>query len=528
MVLIQRLPYLGTAEEDVLLAEWRVADGQPVRRGETIAVVETLKATFEVEAERDGVLLRRLAETGSRVPIGEPIAAIGDEGEVVDERALRLAHRPAEPPQTASDPTGSSGGPPAESMRPAGAVPPSMPAAPAARRRASELGVDLERVRGTGRGGMIRVEDVERAAASTSEGIVDPEFLRLVRADARAFGGLSSDLKVALYRRHGASIGLDCRIGEGTVLLAGRLVLGRGAFFGPGCLIEARELAAGSLLHFGAYCRVRATRAAFGDNAFFTDHVEIGGGGAMDPEALIEVGSHGFVGEHAHLNPCRPIRIGDEVVISRNAVIMTHSFGASALAGYPNRFAGVRIGDRAQIGIGAVLFPGTEVGEGAIVMSGSSLVSSVPPGRMFGGVPARDLKAAARSLSAAERTSLAADLVEEFGRQLELRGREVERGRHREERRLSVADGRNRHLLRFCAQGAFEEIAGDHAEEIRVAMAFPEGVFDALPRRIAGIELDSSRIRGDKGPLACAFREFLRKRGIRLEPRAWSYTGGWL
>ena len=43
---------------------------------------------------------------------------------------------------------------------------------------------------------------------------------------------------------------------------------------------------------------------------------------------------------------------------------MTHSFGASVLLGYSRRFAGIELGERAQVGIHAVLFPGVTVGAG--------------------------------------------------------------------------------------------------------------------------------------------------------------------
>ena len=62
MIELVRLPYLGSAEEDVLFVEWFLEVGESVHKGQALAVVETLKATFEVEADRTGVLLRKLVE----------------------------------------------------------------------------------------------------------------------------------------------------------------------------------------------------------------------------------------------------------------------------------------------------------------------------------------------------------------------------------------------------------------------------------------------------------------------------------
>lgn len=548
MAALQHLPYLGTAEDDVLFVEWLVAVGEAVKTGQAIATVETLKATFEVEAQHEGVILRQLCEPGARVSVQAPIAVVGAVRESCDDATVHaLLQQPGAP--VAQGPVANKVGP--QPFAPAAVEPNSAggtgvirpvamaPVAPAARRRAAELGVDLATVVGTGPDGFIRLADVERAVAAgprtgevatqraSGPGALDLEFLAQVRRDAVAFGALASDFKLQLYRRHGAQIGEGSKLGAGSVLLAERIVLGERAFVGPECTIEAKELTAGSLLHFGARCRVRATRLQFGDNAFFADDLEIGGGGAMEPEAELVVGSHGFVGEHVHLNPCRTLRIGDEVVISRNAVVMTHSFGPSWLRGYPSRFAGVSIGDGAQIGISATLFPGVEVGAGAVILSGSSVVTSVPAGRLFGGVPATDRKAAAQSLTAAQTVERAVALVAEFARQLQLRGFLATLTSSPDRSILVVARDDGEHRLEFSANASFAG-SPSSVERVLVAMDFPDEQFAAVPPNVTAIGLEPPRVRGPMGPLGAAFREFLRKRGCRLHPRTWAYTGGWL
>ncbi|MFM1872378.1 MAG: hypothetical protein RL398_1800 [Planctomycetota bacterium] len=521
---LQRLPNLGTADEDVLFVEWMVAAGDRIRAGQTIATIETLKAAFDVEADADGVLLRTLCEPGQRIAARAPIGVVGDPGDpcgddVVAALAATATHEPPSGPAV-----------PTISPQPFCNASGTAPVAPAARARAAELGLDLAAVVGSGPDGLIRVVDVERTAAARhadAAGDVDPAFVALLRADEAAFANLSSDAKVHLYRKHGALIGDGCRLARGALLVAERIVLGDGASFGRDTVVQAKELRSGALLHFGARCRARATALRFGDNAFFADDVEIGGGGAMDPEALLDVGSHGFVGEHVHLNPCRTLRIGDEVVISRQATVMTHSFGPSFLRGYPSRFADVEIGDGAQIGIAAVLFPGIRIGAGAIVLSGSSVVTDVPAGRLYAGVPAPDQKAAAQSLRADELQARAAGLVREFARQLRLRDRHVELDERSDAIVLTTTERGAAHRLEFRASGGFG--AGEPAAElVHVAVAFPPNEFETSAPNVTAIALESPRVRGPLGPLAAAFREFLRKRGVRLHPRSWTYPGGWL
>lgn len=563
MATLQHLPYLGTAEEDVLFVDWLVAEGQPVTAGQALATIETLKAAFDVEAEVGGVLLRHLCTPGTRVAARAPLAMIGAAGEACDDAALQRL-LPAASAAAAAAPMAVR-----PTIAPTADLP--TPVAPAARRRALELDVDLDDVVGTGPDGLVRVADVELAHAEraqhaaaapaqpgaggqgdvdtdadatipvrvgcpcapcdeqSNEGNVEPAFLAAIRQDP-GFAQLSSALKVLLYERHGAHLP-DAHFAPGAMLLAGRICLGPGARFGRDTVIEAQRLCAGPLLHFGARCRVRATSLRFGSNAFFTDDIEVGGGGAMDPEAELRVGSHGFVGEHVHLNPCRRLIVGDEVVISRSACVMTHSFGPSWLRGYPSRFAGVTIGEGAQIGIGAVLFPGVEIGAGAVVLSGSSVVTSVPSGRLVGGVPAQDLKAAAQQLTPAQVADRARELVIEFGRQLAQRGSHATTTNEHATLRLEVVADDGLHRLEFAARAAFA--AGTDAgtgavERVLVAVTFPDEAMLAAPPATTTIGLEPPRVRGPLGPLAAAFREFLRKRGCRLEPRTWAYTGGWL
>ena len=556
MAEILSVPYLGSAEEDVQLVEWRVSAGDAFARGDLLCVLETLKATFEVEAEADGVLLRALASEGKRVAVSAPLAVIGEEGEELTD-ALVAKLLAAEEERAGGGSAGgdesqaresgrAAGTSPSRAGAAAGAHPGSPPASPPARRRARELGIDLASVTGTGPDGLVRLEDVEAAASSGPSsptapptGRLDPTFLAHLRADPGAFAALASDFKLDLYRAHGAILGADATLGPRAILLCETIVLGDGAHIAADVRVEAKSFRAGDLLHLGPRTTLRATAIELGDNAYFAPDVEVGGGGAMDPEARLTVGSHGFVGEHVHLNPCRPLTIGDEVVLSRSAVVMTHSFGGSALRGYPNRFAPVTIGDGAQIGIGATLFPGVEVGAGSILLSGSSLVTSMPPGRLFGGVPATDLKAAAHPLTPAQFAERALAILREFAGALEARGFDVTTDAPADDTLdLTVTHAGHRHELRFRprladALPAPSALTADTppAETILVALEAAEDELAALSPAHVAIELKTPRIRvpsAGAGPLTNSLREFLRKRGIRLRPRTWTYPGGWL
>jgi pyruvate dehydrogenase E2 component (dihydrolipoamide acetyltransferase) len=150
------MPSLGADMESGTLVEWLVAPGQPVKRGQVVAVVETQKGAVEVEIWEDGVIERLVTQPGTQVPVGEVLATL---------TAAGVPSAPA--PAPAPSPRAPAAPPAAAPAAPAPApVPAAMRAkiSPAARKRAAELGVALDRVEPTGPDGVIQLADVERAA----------------------------------------------------------------------------------------------------------------------------------------------------------------------------------------------------------------------------------------------------------------------------------------------------------------------------------------------------------------------------
>lgn len=142
------MPSLGADMTSGRLLEWYVRPGDAVRRGDIIAVVDTSKAEIEIEVFEDGVVGDLLVAPGTRVPVGTPLATI---------LPAPADGAPPEPRQSAVPQQQRIAGAPAEAPRPR--------VSPLARRVAGELGVELAAVQGTGPGGAIVREDVERAAA---------------------------------------------------------------------------------------------------------------------------------------------------------------------------------------------------------------------------------------------------------------------------------------------------------------------------------------------------------------------------
>jgi pyruvate dehydrogenase E2 component (dihydrolipoamide acetyltransferase) len=159
------MPKLSDTMEEGTILQWRIKEGDSVKKGQIIAEVETDKAAMEMEAFENGVVSSLKAEEGATVPVGAVIAVFDAEGkaESVPEEARKPAEKPAEKP----------GKKPAEKSEEKSEVkadekptPPSergVSASPVARKLAMEKGLDLGRIRGTGPGGRIVLADVERA-----------------------------------------------------------------------------------------------------------------------------------------------------------------------------------------------------------------------------------------------------------------------------------------------------------------------------------------------------------------------------
>jgi pyruvate dehydrogenase E2 component (dihydrolipoamide acetyltransferase) len=161
-----KLPSLGADMDQGKLLEWKVKAGDRVKRGDLVAVVETPKAAVDVEIWQDGVVHELVTQPGATIPVGTVMARLLAPGESAPPRlAAPSALALAAPVAPAAKPPGA---PVAPGPTLVPAAPPAAftrhPASPAARKHARELGVDLDKVIGTGPHGAVTVEDVEKAA----------------------------------------------------------------------------------------------------------------------------------------------------------------------------------------------------------------------------------------------------------------------------------------------------------------------------------------------------------------------------
>ena len=157
------MPRLGWSTEEGTLIEWLKKDGDPVRAGDVVCVIESDKAQVEVESFDAGVLRvpPDSPPPGLKVPVGTLLAYVLAPGEALPVGRSRAGAPPDSDQAAAPD----SAVPAPAAIAPPGAPGRELAASPRARRVAAELHVDWTALRGSGRTGRIVERDVRAAGA---------------------------------------------------------------------------------------------------------------------------------------------------------------------------------------------------------------------------------------------------------------------------------------------------------------------------------------------------------------------------
>jgi pyruvate dehydrogenase E2 component (dihydrolipoamide acetyltransferase) len=173
MAIIIEMPKLSDTMSVGTLVKWHKKAGDLVKNGDILAEVETDKATMELENFDDGTLLEIFVGEGDEVPIGSPLAAVGEPGEEVsaptkpadkpvEENAEKKEISPQVEEITESDPVPErqTAQPQSEVSLPDGADSGRILISPLAKKMAGELNLNLNDIKGTGPNGRITKKDI--------------------------------------------------------------------------------------------------------------------------------------------------------------------------------------------------------------------------------------------------------------------------------------------------------------------------------------------------------------------------------
>ncbi|MBX3722114.1 MAG: 2-oxo acid dehydrogenase subunit E2 [Turneriella sp.] len=166
MAKLATITQLSPTMKEGVFVEWQKKEGDTVKPGDILAAIETDKAVMDLEAYDAGVVLKLIANKGDKLPVGAPVAVIGQPGENFD--ALLSGISPAAKPQTAVPAVAPALQATPNTVQPiAATVTPAtgrVKASPLAKKIAGQNGIDLKAIQGTGPGGRIVSRDISGAA----------------------------------------------------------------------------------------------------------------------------------------------------------------------------------------------------------------------------------------------------------------------------------------------------------------------------------------------------------------------------
>lgn len=171
-----KMPSLGADMEAGTLRDWLVKPGDKVKRGDIIAVVDTQKGLIDIEVFDEGTVAELLIKEDEKVPVGTVMALIEDGKEEVKIKKEKIPEKISEGKKEAEKIT-------------VAEIHHGIKASPLAKRIAAEKGIDLNNITGTGEGGAITKEDVEKAiiekmAPAAEKKITSTENIRMAVAAA--------------------------------------------------------------------------------------------------------------------------------------------------------------------------------------------------------------------------------------------------------------------------------------------------------------------------------------------------------
>ena len=214
------MPKWGIEMQEGTIAEWVVKEGQPFKKGDIIALIETDKISNEVEAEFDSVLRKIVSPTGEALPVGALLGVFADETvpdddvsgfvdgfEMADTRtALGEGNKAGEQRQPEGPPQGET----SEKDEKVKQLIPSdnLNISPKARELAIELNIDTNTITGSGRAGRITYQDVYQASR--------PEKTLSLKGPLETPADDESVFSSPLARRIAAQNGIDLSQVKGT------------------------------------------------------------------------------------------------------------------------------------------------------------------------------------------------------------------------------------------------------------------------------------------------------------------------
>lgn len=309
---------------------------------------------------------------------------------------------------------------------------------------------------------------------------------------------MTSQERIEKYKKKGAKIGKNVKIGEGTEINFKKLEIGDNTEVGNNCYIDCESLKLGKLNKIGNNAQITCKDVEIGDVLFTSDNIVIGGAEAKGPYSKFKMGRLGFIGWDALINTTKEVNIGNNVCIGPRAMIYTHGHWQSVLEGYYAARSNVTINNDVWIGTNVVVLPGVNIGKGSTVTVNSVVLSRIPDNCLVTGNPGRIIKRPYPTPPTTRQKERIMDtIMEELVVQFKYKGFPSEKNN-------------NTIKTKFLDYNVFIEY-----DIKRIIIKFKN--FDVV------FDLNKKVINGKQNNLTDEIRELLRKYGIKFEPYLWRY-----
>ncbi|MFO7619320.1 MAG: DapH/DapD/GlmU-related protein [Thermoplasmata archaeon] len=313
-------------------------------------------------------------------------------------------------------------------------------------------------------------------------------------------------------------IGESSRLEKGAKIRSNEIIIGKETTINRNCDIFVYDRFHIGDLGFLGTASFRGRSIVIGSEFYssttYATPLTIGGGGRNDPTAYCEIGDRCTM-HNNFINIAKPVKIGNDVGLSPDTLLITHGYWHSVLEGHKSTFEPITIGDNVWIGMRAIVTPGVSIGRDCVIGAGSVVTRDVPEGCIAAGVPARVIRKAPDyppKITDEERNEIMKGVLAEYATLMEYKGFEVDISESERAMTMSVSRGDLRAVFQYF-QGGKDYIPVKGAR--RILMSFDE--IDAPDATF--MNLRTSQFRGSHCPITDDLRDYLRRKGIRFYGR---------
>lgn len=362
------LPKLGTNIEEGIIIEWKKSEGEPLKKGEVLLVVETSKAIFDVESEHEGVLRRIISRGGETVSFTQPVGILTERA---DEDITGFGKKPAHGHKRHHERKREELFKPAQKSVIAELT--RVRATPAARRLSDELQVDLEELARSAGAGVVEAEDVRRFSERKKVAIYGAGL------------GAKQAKELLRFQDNVNVVGVF----DDNPNVKGREVLGFNILGGWDEFLES--VASGTVngvvisLHseFRRKLIQRIVQEAPGAELvpLVDPRAIVSGGCVISKGTFIEAGS--VIGPDTFIGDGAIIDVGATVSHDCHIGAHSHLSPGCSISGI------VRLEENVLVGVGASINSQVTIGKNVVITPGAAVMSDFPDDVVIGGNPAK-------------------------------------------------------------------------------------------------------------------------------------------